>query len=226
MFPSLLDWGVSTLLGILAIGGIPAVVTVAQRMATGIDSFSLLAIPFFILSGLLMGRGGIARRLIDFANALVGRFPGGVRLSVNVLTCMFFGAISGSAAAAISAVGGFMIPIMNKMGYHRDFNASVTMTAGTTGLLIPPSNVMIVYSLATGGSVSIAAMFVAGFLPGILMGIGLMVVSGIFSIRNGYGKGEKIGLKDTIIRFFHAIPGTSTDCDCSGWNPGRDLYSD
>jgi len=197
--------GISTVLAILTIGGIPALVTVAQRMATGIDSFALLAIPFFILSGLLMGQGGIARRLIDFANALVGRFPGGLGY-VNVLTCMFFGAISGSAAAAISSVGGFMIPIMNRMGYHRDFNASVTMTAATTGLLIPPSNVMIIYSLATGGAVSIAAIFLAGFLPGILMGIGLMIVSGIISIRHGYGKGEKSGLKKIFSRFIHAIP--------------------
>lgn len=197
--------GISTLLAILAIGGIPALVTVAQTMATGIDSFALLAIPFFILSGLLMGQGGIARRLIDFANALVGRFPGGLGY-VNVLTCMFFGAISGSSAAAISSVGGFMIPIMTKMGYHRDFNASVTMTAATTGLLIPPSNIMIIYSLATGGAVSIAAIFLAGFLPGILMGLGLMTVSGIISIRKGYGKGEKVGLTDTLIRFVHAIP--------------------
>jgi tripartite ATP-independent transporter DctM subunit len=197
--------GISTVLSILAAGDIPAFVTVAQRMATGIDSFALLAIPFFILSGLLMGQGGIARRLINFANALVGRFPGGLGY-VNVLTCMLFGAISGSAAAAISSVGGFMIPIMNKMGYNREFNASVTMTAATTGLLIPPSNVMIIYSLATGGAVSIAAIFLAGFLPGILVGLGLMVVSGIVSVRNNYGKGERVGFRETVIRFFHAIP--------------------
>ncbi|NIX00357.1 MAG: TRAP transporter large permease subunit, partial [Phycisphaerae bacterium] len=104
----------------------------------------------FILAGLLMGRGGIAQRLIDFANVLLGRFRGGLSY-VNIMTCMLFGAISGSAVAAVSSVGGFMIPLMNKEGYHRDFNASVTITAATTGLLIPPSNVMIVYSLATGG---------------------------------------------------------------------------
>ena len=197
--------GIATLFSILCIGGLPALVIVAQRIATGIDSFALLAIPFFILSGLLMGQGGIARRLIAFANAIVGRFPGGLSY-VNVLTCMLFGAISGSSAAAISSVGGFMIPIMNKMGYHRDFNASVTMTAATTGLLIPPSNVMIVYSLATGGAVSIAAIFLAGFMPGILMGLGLMVVSGIVSIRNNYGKGEHIGFKETVLRFIYALP--------------------
>jgi len=197
--------GIAAVLSIFAVGDIPAFVTVAQKIATGIDSFSLLAIPFFILSGLFMGRGGIARRLIDFANVLVGRFRGGLAF-VNVLTCMLFGAISGSAAAAVSSVGGFMIPLMNKMGYHKDFNASVSITAATTGLLIPPSNVMIVYSLATGGMVSIAAIFIAGFIPGFIIGAGLMLVSGIISVRRNYGKGEKFGLGESVIRFFKAIP--------------------
>ena len=197
--------GISAVLAIFAIGDIPAFITIAQKIATGIDSFSLLAIPFFILSGLFMGHGGIARRLIDFANVLVGRFRGGLAF-VNVLTCMLFGSISGSAAAAVSSVGGFMIPLMNKMGYHRDFNASVTITAATTGLLIPPSNVMIVYSLATGGMVSIAAIFIAGFLPGFLVGLGLMIVCGVISVKRNYGKGEKFGWSEGIIRFFKAIP--------------------
>lgn len=197
--------GISTVLAIIAIGDIPVFVTVAQKIATGIDSFSLLAIPFFILSGLLMGRGGIARRLIDFASVLVGRFRGGLAF-VNVVTCMFFGAISGSATAAVSAVGGFMVPLMNDKGYHRDFNASVTITAATTGLLIPPSNVMIVYSLATGGIVSIAAIFMAGFLPGFLVGLGLMIVSRIISVKRNYGKGERFAFGEGVVRFFKAIP--------------------
>jgi len=197
--------GISSVLAILAMGDLPAFVAVAHKIATGIDSFTLLAIPFFILSGQLMGRGGIARRLIDFANVLVGRFRGGLAFA-NVLTCMLFGAISGSATAAISAIGTFLVPVMNKMGYHRDFNASLTVTAATTGLLIPPSNSMIVYSLATGGSVSIAAMFMAGYLPGILVGAGLMVVAGWISITHKYGKGETFGFKEGLIRFFRAIP--------------------
>ncbi|MHC4521435.1 MAG: TRAP transporter large permease, partial [Planctomycetota bacterium] len=151
------------------------------------------------------GHGGIARRLIDFANTLVGRFRGGLAF-VNVVTCMFFGAISGSATAAVSSIGGFMIPLMNKMGYHRDFNASVTITAATTGLLIPPSNVMIVYSLATGGAVSIAAIFMAGFLPGFLVGLGLIVVSAVISMRHSYGKGETFGFREGLMRFFRAVP--------------------
>jgi len=197
--------GIATLLGVIVAGDLPSFLIVAHKMATGIDSFALLAIPFFILSGLFMERGGIARRLIEFANVIVGRFRGGLAL-VNILTCMLFGSISGSAAAAVSSVGGFMIPLMNKMGYHRDFNASVSITAATTGLLIPPSNVMIVYSLATGGMVSIAALFVAGIIPGILVGLALMVVAAIISIRNNYGKGEKTTIADSVKRFLSAIP--------------------
>ena len=197
--------GIATLLAFLAMGDMPAFTAVAHNIATGIDSFALLAIPFFILSGLFMVQGGIARRLIDFANVLVGRFRGGLAY-VNVLTCMLFGAISGSATAAVSSVGGFMIPLMNKMGYHRDFNASVTISAATTGLLIPPSNVMIVYSLATGGFVSIAAIFMAGYLPGFLMGLGLLIVSGVISIRHNYGKGETFPFWEGVVRFLRAIP--------------------
>ncbi len=197
--------GIASLLTIFTIGGLPEFLTIAYKIATGIDSFALLAIPFFILAGQLMGQGGIARRLIDFANVLVGRFPGGLAY-VNIMTCMLFGAISGSAVAAVSSVGGFMIPLMNKEGYDRDFNASVSITAATTGLLIPPSNVMIVYSLATGGAVSIAAIFMAGILPGVLMGFGLMVVAGVISIRKKYGKGVTFSLKESIVKFFIAIP--------------------
>ncbi len=197
--------GISTVLAFLAIGDLPAFVATAHKIATGIDSFTLLAIPFFVLSGLLMGHGGIARRLIDFANVIAGRFRGGLAF-VNILTCMLFGAISGSATAAVSAIGGFMIPLMNKMGYNREFNTSVTVTAATTGLLIPPSNSMIVYSLATGGIVSIAALFMAGYIPGILTGISLMIVSGIISVMKNYGKGEKIALKEGVMKFLHAIP--------------------
>ncbi len=197
--------GIAALLAALTMGDMPSFVAVAHKIATGIDSFSLLAIPFFILSGLLMGHGGIARRLIDFANVLVGRFRGGLAF-VNVLTCMLFGAISGSAAAAVSSVGGFMIPLMNKMGYDKNFNASVTITAATTGLLIPPSNVMIVYSLATGGMVSIAAIFMAGVLPGIVVGLGLMFVAGMVSRREGYGRGETFTLEESLRAFASAIP--------------------
>ncbi len=197
--------GIAAMVSVMVMGDLPTFVAVAHKIATGIDSFALLAIPFFILSGLFMGRGGIARRLIDFANVLVGRFRGGLAF-VNILTCMFFGAISGSAAAAVSSVGGFMIPLMNKRGYEKNFNTSVTITAATTGLLIPPSNVMIVYSLATGGMVSIAAIFMAGVLPGILVGLGLMLVAGVISAKNNYGQGTVATGWEAVKSFFSAIP--------------------
>ena len=173
--PIAFSLGLSTLATMLVtMDFMPAVTTIAQRMAGGINSFALLAIPLFILSGLLMAQGGIARRVIDFSKAVVGSLPGGLAF-VNVVSCMLFGAISGSAVAATSAIGGFMIPEMNKAGYDKNFNAAVTATAATTGMLIPPSNILIVYAVASGG-VSIAALFVAGYVPGILVGLALMGV--------------------------------------------------
>lgn len=203
--PISISIGLSTLLTmLLTIDPGPAVTTVAQRMAGGLDSFALLAIPFFILSGQLMGRGGIARRLIDFAKVLVGRLPGGLAL-VDIVACMCFGAISGSAVAATSAIGGFMIPMMNREGYDRDFGTAVTVSAATTGLLIPPSNVLIVYSLASGG-VSIAALFIAGYLPGILVGLLLMGVAGFFASARKYPVGEKVGWREGLKKTIGALP--------------------
>ena len=189
---------------LLAIPAAPALTTAALRMATGIDSFALLAIPFFILSGQLISQGGMAQRLVDFAKALVGGFAGGLAF-VNILASMFFGTISGSAVAATSAVGGFMIPSMEREGYDRETSVAVTMTGSVTGLLIPPSNVLIVYSLASGG-VSIAALFVAGYVPGILLGLGLMVVAGIIARRRRYPVGGPSNWKEGIRTFSRAAP--------------------
>jgi tripartite ATP-independent transporter DctM subunit len=178
--------------------------TLAQRMATGLDSFTLLAIPFFILAGQLMNRGGIAIRLIDFAKVLVGRLPGGLAF-VNIVANMLFGAISGSAGASASAIGGFMTPVMEKEGYPKPFSAAVNITSATTGLIIPPSNILIVYSLASGG-VSIAALFIAGYIPGILIGLALMLVAGFYSRQYGIATAEKVTLKYAVIKFFDALP--------------------
>jgi len=197
--------GVATLSAmLLTIDFIPAITTVAQRMAAGINSFALLAIPLFILSGMLMGRGGIAMRLIEFAKVFLGRLPGGLAF-VNIISCMLFGAISGSAVAATSAIGGFMVPAMKKEGYEENFNAAITVTSSTTGLLIPPSNILIVYSLASGG-VSIAALFVAGYLPGFLVGLSLMLVCGIYAKVKGYPVGEPISWKQSLEKTLAAIP--------------------
>lgn len=182
----------------------PALTTVAQRMATGLDSFALLAIPFFILSGQLMNRGGIARRLIEFAKVLVGMLPGGLAF-VNIMANMLFGSISGSAAAAASAIGGFMTPLMDKEGYERGYSAAVNISSATTGLLIPPSNILIVYSLASGG-VSIAALFLAGYVPGILMGLLIMTVAAAIAVRRKYPVGRAVGFRHGVKKFFDAIP--------------------
>ena len=200
--PIAVSIALATFVAILAEGSDPTIV-VASKMANGVNSFALLAIPFFILSGHLMGKGGMARRLIDFAGTLVGFLPGGLAY-VNTLTCMLFGSISGSAAAAVSSVGGFMIPEMNRKGYNREFNVAVTTTAATTGLMIPPSNVMIVYSVAAG-SVSIAAMFMAGVLPGILTGLFIMFVCGWVAFRKKYPCEERASLKDILISFKRAF---------------------
>ncbi len=197
--------GISSLLTMLiSISSLPSVTTIAQRTATGIDSFALLAIPFFILAGQLMNSGGIARRLIDFAKVIVGRLPGGLAF-VNILAAMFFGAISGSAVAAASAIGGFMTPVMEKEGYDKNFSAAVNITSATTGLIIPPSNVLIVYSLASGG-VSIAALFIAGYIPGIILGLSLMLVAFIHAKRQNYKVNVEITFSDSIKKLLDAIP--------------------
>lgn len=197
--------GIATISAFLhSVEFMPAVTTVAQRMAGGLNSFALLAIPLFILSGQLMARGGIARRLIEFSKAFIGMFPGGLAF-VNVISCMLFGSISGSAVAATSAVGGFMIPEMKKDGYDGDFSAAVTATASTTGLLIPPSNILIIYAVASG-SVSIAALFVAGYLPGMLMGLALIIVAAGYARKYKLPRGARVGLAEAARRTFAALP--------------------
>jgi tripartite ATP-independent transporter DctM subunit len=173
--PIALCIGLATVATIATLGDVPTGYVVAQRLSTGISSFPLLAIPFFVLSGVLMGDGGMARRLMEFASSLVGRFPGGLAY-VNTLSCMLFGAVSGSAAAAVSSIGGFMIPQMEEKGYKREFAVALTATSATTGLLIPPSNIMIVFAVVSG-NVSVAALFLAGVVPGLLVGLCLMAAS-------------------------------------------------
>ncbi|MEQ8413791.1 MAG: TRAP transporter large permease [Imperialibacter sp.] len=197
--------GLSSLVTILiTMDPVIAFTTLAQRMATGIDSFSLLAIPFFVLAGQLMNKGGIASRLIDLARAMVGPLPGGLAF-INILACMLFGAISGSSVAAASAIGGFMVPRMEKEGYDKAFGAAVNLTSASTGLVIPPSNILIVFSLASGG-VSIAALFLAGYIPGLLIGLALMIVAGVVALKKGYKSSETTSVKIFFKSFFGALP--------------------
>lgn len=194
--------GILTML--VNIDSLPAFTTYAMRMASGLDSFALLAIPFFILAGNIMNSGGIALRLIDFAKVLVGRLPGGLAV-VNVVANMLFGAISGSAAASASAIGSIMTPEMKKAGYDENFSAAVNISSATTGLTIPPSNVLIVYSLASGG-VSVSALFLAGYIPGILTGLAIILVAALFAARQKYPVGESIPFKPALRIFWRAIP--------------------
>ena len=203
--PISISIGLATLATMLVtIDATPAMTTMAQRMAGGINGFALLAIPFFILSGILMGHGGIAKRLIDFAKSLLGALPGGLAL-VNIISSTLFGAISGSAVAATSAIGGFMIPAMKKEGYDPAFSAATSVTASTTGMLIPPSNILIIYSLASGG-VSIAALFIAGYVPGLLVAFALMIVCSIYAKRNNYPVGERSTLGEIVRTGLAAVP--------------------
>ncbi|APQ18136.1 TRAP transporter large permease [Maribacter hydrothermalis] len=196
---------ISSLLTMLvSIPAMPAFTTVSQRMATGLDSFALLAIPFFVLSGELMNKGGIAHRLIAFAKTLVGSFPGGLAL-INVIAAMLMGAIAGSAMASASAMGSILGPEMEKEGYSKEFGAAVNITSATTGLIIPPSNVLIVYSLASGGA-SIAALFLAGYIPGIMTGIFLMIVAAFWAKKKKYKVGKRSSLKQVGKTFIDALP--------------------
>lgn len=196
---------ISSLLTIIvSIPLLPAVTTIAQRMATALDSFALLAIPFFILSGQLMTQGGIADRLIRFAKTIVGALPGGLAL-INIISAMLMGAIAGSAMASASAMGSILGPEMEKEGYAKQYGAAVNITSATIGLIIPPSNVLIVYSLASGG-VSIAALFLAGYIPGILTGIFLMIVAGIWAKKHHYKTFKRSSLNEIAHSFLIAFP--------------------
>ena len=178
-------------------------------LASGINKFSLLAIPFFVLAGAIMAEGGMARRLVAFAGVLVGFIRGGLSL-VNILASTFFGAISGSSVADTASVGSVLIPEMEKKGYPRDFAAAVTVSGSVQAILIPPSHNAVLYSLAAGGSVSIAALFMAGVLPGLLMGLTLAALCLITARRRNYPKGEVIALKQALKITVDALWGLMT----------------
>ncbi|UBZ12965.1 TRAP transporter large permease subunit [Flagellimonas marinaquae] len=197
--------GISSLLTLMvSVDTFPAVTTIAQRLVTGLDSFSILAIPFFILAGHIMNKGGIAERLIAFAKSLVGALPGGLA-HVNIVAAMLFGAIAGSAGAAAAAIGGFMSEKMEESGYDKGFGVAVNVTSATTGLIIPPSNIFIIYSVASGG-VSIGALFLAGYLPGIITGIFLMIVAYIWARKKGYPTADRSSFKMILSTFLDALP--------------------
>ncbi len=179
--------------------------TGAQRTFTGVSVFTLIAIPFFILAGNIMNQGGIALRLMNFARLLVGKLPG-CYAHTNAMANMLFGAISGSGVAAASAMGTIIGPIAIKEGYDRDYMATINIATAPTGLLIPPSNVLITYALVSGGT-SVAALFLAGYIPGILWGLACMVVAGIIAKRKGYrGDSQKVTLALATKITLEALP--------------------
>lgn len=182
--------------------------TIVQQMVQGVNTFSLLAIPFFIIAGDIMGSGGISRRLIAMANVFVGRITGGLSL-INVLACMFFGSISGSAVAGVSSVGSIMIPMMKSEKYDDDFTVGLTVASATQGVMIPPSHNMILYSVAAGG-VSVGGLFLGGILPGITLGIGLMIAAYIISKKRGYPKQAALSFKESSKAILGGILGLLT----------------
>lgn len=197
--------GVSSVCAILPIMDFDvAVLTGAQRIFSGISVFSLLAIPFFILAGNIMNKGGIAIRIINLAKVITGRTPGALA-QTNVLANMLFGAISGSGTAAASAMGSIIGPIEKEEGYDPSFSAAVNVATAPTGLLIPPSNVMITFSLVSGGA-SVAALFMAGYIPGILWGLACMAVVYFMAKKRGYRSTTKYTAGEALKIFFQALP--------------------
>ncbi len=174
--------------------------TVAQQMVKGISSFSLMAVPFFITMGYLMGNGGISEKLIALANACVGWMRGGMAM-VNIVASYFFGGISGSAAADTASLGSIMIPMMADQGYDKDFSTAVTITSSVEGLLVPPSHNMVIYATTAGG-ISVGSLFLAGYLPAAILAGTLMVGAYIISVRRGYPKGERFHLVNLLKQLF------------------------
>ena len=170
-----------------------------QYMVKGISSFSLMAVPFFITMGCLMGSGGISAKLIELANACVGWMTGGMAM-VNIVASYFFGGISGSASADTASLGTILIPMMVDQGYDDDFSTAVTITSSCEGLLVPPSHNMVIYAMSAGG-ISVGSLFLAGYIPGALLALSLMIGSYIISKRRHYPKGEKFSFKNLVKQF-------------------------
>ena len=199
--------GISAIIGAWYID-IPLEAVMIQ-LTSGVNKFSLLAIPFFILAGAIMAEGGIARRLVNFAYIFVGFIRGGLSL-VNIVASTFFGAISGSSVADTASIGSVMIPEMDKKGYPRDFAAAVTASGSVQAILTPPSHNSVIYSLATGGTVSIAALFIAGILPGLLLSLSLMGMCVAFAHKRGYPKGERVPFRQALKIFVDTLWGLMT----------------
>lgn len=203
--PISISMGMPAVIGMFLILGPNSVaITSAQRVFTGINSFSLLAIPFFVLAGVIMNNGGIARRMITFAKAIIGFIPGSLA-QANVVGNMFFGAVSGSGVAAAAAIGGVMGPMEKEEGYDPRYSAAVNTASAPCGMIIPPSNTFIVYSLASGGA-SVAALFLAGYVPGFLWGGICMAIAYVYAKKFNYKPSIIKGFRAKMAAFLDAIP--------------------
>ena len=214
--------GMSSLVAILT-SGVVQPTYLAQGLVTGADSFPLMAVPFFVLAGELMATGGISRRLLNIADAFLGRKYGGLAL-VTVVACMFFAAISGSGPATTAAVGAMCVPFLTELGYDKTWSAGLVAVAGGLGVIIPPSIPFVLYSLATG--VSTGKLFLAGIIPGFLVGLTLMVYAVIHCLRNGEDKAKVRERMDELSRlgFFRLFRDSSWALLCPVDRPGGHLY--
>lgn len=210
-FPIAYAVGLSSVLCLMVQG--QALTDVCRLMVKGISSFSLMAVPFFITMGVLMGSGGISEKLIALADACVGWMRGGMAM-VNIVASYFFGGISGSASADTASIGSIMIPMMVDQGYDADFSTAVTITSSCEGLLVPPSHNMVIYATTAGG-ISVGSLFLAGYLPGALLAIVLMIGSYIISVKENYPKGSPFTIKGFIKQLGTSIwlwPQSSSSC--------------
>ncbi len=190
---------------------------VMLKISDGVSKFAMLTIPFFVLAGAIMAEGGMARRLVAFANVLVGffRIRGGLSI-VNIVATTFMSGISGSSVADTSAIGSVMIPQMAKVGYPRVFATNVTISASLQAIVVPPSHNAVIYSLAAGGTISIAALFMAGVIPGLLLGLGLIALCLVVAYRDGHPKGEAVPLREALRLSAEALWGLSTRSPACG----------
>lgn len=193
-FPIAYAVGLASVLCLMVQGS--SLTTLCQHMVKGISSFSLMAVPFFITMGILMGTGGISEKLIALADGCVGWMRGGMAM-VNIVASYFFGGISGSASADTASIGSIMIPMMVEQGYDDDFSTAVTITSSCEGLLVPPSHNMVIYAMSAGG-VSVGSLFLAGYIPGALLALSLMVGSYIISVKRNYPKGAPFSIKNLL----------------------------